>query len=185
MPDVQLLFQKLRSRSKARETGGLIVGVVTNSDDRVPDILTSLRLRVSPLRYGDDIKAALPDSKNDIDFSVMSFDVGHEKPDPRIFHAAECMLAHLIPDRKNSTAERGASVEKIYVGDEHSKDVEGAVNAGWNAVLIAPYEEVARHSDVKWLDEQPAGNIFEEFQSYRAVSFSRLGKLADWLPEIH
>jgi len=185
MPEVQLLFQKLRSRSEARETGGLIVGVVTNSDDRVPDILTSLGLRVSPLRYGDGVKAALPDSKNDIDFSVMSFDVGHEKPDPRIFHAAESMLAHLNPDRTDSTAERGVPVEKVYVGDEHSKDVEGAVNAGWNAVLIAPYEEVSRHSDVKWLDEHPAGNIFEAFGSYPAVGFSRLGKLADWLPEIH
>lgn len=183
MPDVQPLFQRLRSNRRAKSTGSLVVGVVTNSDDRVPDILSSLGLQVSCLRYGSQPAASQKNAREDydIDFTIMSFDVGQEKPDQRIFQAAEEMLKATTLDQSSQTNELD-SWQKIYVGDEYSKDVVGAVNAGWNAVLIGPHAEVSQHSDVKWLDDRPTAKLLEEFDSSSAVGFSTLGKLAEWLP---
>lgn len=186
MPDVRSIFDKLRDHRQEKSYGSLVVGVVTNSDDRVPDVLSSLGLHVSSIRYGSD--PALPKinakEEYDIEFSVMSFDVGAEKPDARIFQAAETMLKSEKLDLPAEIDTDAASWQKIYVGDQYSKDVVGPLNAGWNAVLIGPQEQVSKHSDVEWLEDEPAANLLERFDSpTAAVGFSRLGKLADWLPK--
>lgn len=177
--DVQPLIRKLREAHKAENTR-VVIGVITNSDDRVPDILTSFGLKVSPLRYGGHYAKSSETTEHeqyDVDFSVMSYDVGHEKPDKRIFEAAEEVLqTSLLRD------EDGRSVEwrKVYVGDEYEKDVVGALNAGWNVVLI-DRETAGQRQDLEWLDEKPVASLFEFFQHSRAVGFRSLDKLAQWL----
>ena len=74
-----------------------------------------------------------PGEQYDIDFTVMSYDVGYEKPDKRIFEAAEGLLATLPAAAGTETS----SWDKLYVGDEYEKDVVGARNAGWSSVLLS------------------------------------------------
>ena len=174
-PDVQPLLQTLRDHYKT--TGGrLVVGVISNSDPRVPDVLSSLGMRVSPLRYTPDKQypGFNPSESHDVDFTVMSYDVGHEKPDRRMFEAADDMLdvflrAHGEP-KVNPEEWR-----KVYVGDEHEKDVVGATSAGWNAVLID-------RETAGTMDATAPGTFGSLFETSMSVSFSSLAKLAAWLP---
>ena len=134
-PDVLPFFEKLRmiKRDEDHDRDAwpwqrTTVGIVTNSDDRVPFILRSFGLRVGPRFHPNSgsWQTKLED-ENDIDFVVLSYDIGEEKPHPSIFHAA-------------CTAARGLKGEEdlamLYVGDEVNKDVVGALDAGWEAVLV-------------------------------------------------
>lgn len=154
----------------------MIVGVITNSDDRVPDILTSLGLSVSPLRSPASERHE-DGEQYDVDFSVMSYDVGHEKPDRRIFEAAEGMLETVLGQGNIDSREW----RKVYVGDEFKKDVVGAIGAGWNAVLV-DRESREEYDDVKWLHQEPVGTLYEVFEAQKAVGFRSLEQLAEWLP---
>ena len=135
--------------------------MITNSDDRVPDILSTFGLRVSPLRFGSGAASPLLLSNNisteseksattatntgepttgqnqvsnfDIDFTCISYDVGFEKPNREIFAAAEEMAGRVIGRGKRVDTDDWL---KIYVGDEFGADVAGALGAGWNAVWI-------------------------------------------------
>lgn len=96
-----------------------MIGVITNSDDRVPSILSSLGLTVGartagkakqvshdgaqfqPTRDGHAANVTpigLPTWRyfdqldEDIHFVILSYDVGAEKPDPRTFRAAKDVL---------------------------------------------------------------------------------------------
>ncbi|KXS94161.1 hypothetical protein AC578_7672 [Pseudocercospora eumusae] len=131
--DVRPLITKLRRGEELQHPKTktkVVIGVITNSDDRVPEVLSSLGFRVSPVRYGSSWGVAKGEEGYDFDFAVMSYDVGYEKPDVRIFRAAEEVLGWLV--------EEGGTRQwrKVYVGDEFDKDVTGALEAGWNAVLI-------------------------------------------------
>ncbi|KAH0103086.1 hypothetical protein KCU60_g9114, partial [Aureobasidium melanogenum] len=90
-PDVSCLQKLSHSPQRQQDASSrLVIGVITNSDDRVPDVLTSLGLRVNPLRYNLAIKDSTQEARQaeeaqkhqhpDIDFCVMSYDVGVEKP---------------------------------------------------------------------------------------------------------
>ncbi|KXJ86153.1 hypothetical protein Micbo1qcDRAFT_237089 [Microdochium bolleyi] len=128
----------------------IVVGIVTNSDDRVPGILSSAGFAVSPLRYGTELgdpaeMTAIVDADGndltdwDIDFHCMSYDVGVAKPDLAIFEAADYMLPRVLDARSTaalSHAEAHQAWQKIYVGDEYAKDVVGSLSAGWNSVLL-------------------------------------------------
>lgn len=175
-PGVLPLLHGLRDRDQ-RTFGRTVIGVVTNSDDRVPGILTSLGLRVSPLTYGSNAVADAAATEYDIDFAVMSYDVGHEKPDKRIFAAAEDML-------KSNLAVAGADLstwDKVYVGDEYEKDVVGARDAGWYAVLVNENGS-GGHEDVKDLDHANPGNLLQHLRErHPAVVLSSLERLAQWL----
>ncbi|KAF2487922.1 HAD-like domain-containing protein [Neohortaea acidophila] len=137
VPGVRQFFEQLREYfdQDPRRRREVLVGVITNSDDRVPDTLTALGLRVGPLRYGGRPSSEGAETRtDDINFTIMSYDVGHEKPAREIFVAAE----------QTASADAGESLDdwrKIYVGDEYKKDVLGATNAGWNAVLVGPRDE--------------------------------------------
>lgn len=140
------------------------MGVITNSDDRVQDILSTFGLRVSPLRFGSSAPAPALSSDErakgvliqsekgasvssntdgpetgqqvsdfDVDFTCISYDVGFEKPDKRIFEAAEVMVGQVIG--RVERVDTGGWL-RIYVGDEYRADVVGALGAGWNAVWI-------------------------------------------------
>lgn len=144
-PDVSYL-QKL-SLSPQRQSDAssrLVIGVITNSDDRVPDVLTSLGLRVNPLRYNPTTKDKQQEVRQaeeaqkyqhpDIDFCVMSYDVGVEKPSSEIFDAAVDTLSSLLSSEGQQFKQEDWAL--VYVGDEVAKDAKGAVMAGWDAVLL-------------------------------------------------
>lgn len=181
-PDVMPLIHRVRSTHKA-EDARVVIGVITNSDDRVPDILTSLGMNVGSRRHGTTSpNANTSEESQDIDFTVMSYDVGHEKPDKRIFAAAEDVLKATL-EARGATGEAAKDANqwrKVYVGDDFDKDVKGAVDAGWNAVIIDRETTRGRH-DVSWLDPKPPGNLDDTFKSCKAVGFSSLEKLTEWL----
>ena len=115
-----------------------IVGVITNSDDRIPDILTSLGLKVGSRRVGRRSGAMLSaDPSEDVSFVVLSYDVGYEKPKHQIFDAAIWLLEEcLAAESQAGRMMRSDEFERVYIGDEPSKDIVGAQDAGWNAVLL-------------------------------------------------
>lgn len=104
------------------------IGVLTNSDDRVPRILSSLSLRVGSRRYGEPLsdQRKLPDTNHDIDFVALSYDIGFSKPDPRIFDATKKMAQKAV----------GGDLKCIHVGDDLEKDYYAAQAAGWQSVLL-------------------------------------------------
>ncbi|CAD0085606.1 unnamed protein product [Aureobasidium vineae] len=138
-PDTSYLRKLALSPQRQKDASlRLVIGVITNSDDRVPDVLTSLGLRVNGLRYNSTISDNTKDGRGqetqDIDFCIMSYDVGVEKPSPQIFSAAVETLASLLASEGNTYNKEDWAL--IYVGDEVGKDAKGAVNAGWDAVLL-------------------------------------------------
>jgi hypothetical protein len=76
----------------------------------------------------------------DIDFCIMSYDVRVEKPYPEIFNAAISTLSSLLHSEGNSYESKDWDL--LYVGDEVVKDAKGAVQAGWDAVLVDRGAEV-------------------------------------------
>lgn len=159
----------------SRHFSTLTVGVVTNSDDRVPDVLSSFGLSVSPLRYSTDERSShdLDDRGGyDIDFHCMSYDVGAEKPDRKIFEAAESLLATVVPEA------RAEDWLKVYVGDEHEKDVVGSAAAGWKPILLDPEGKATNFVSV----EDHLDQTLEAATSQHSVlRVSSIRALANWL----
>lgn len=159
-PDVSPFFDKLRRAKQQQQQPNdnwpwqtTITGIITNSDDRVPGILSSFGFKVASRRHGtnsrtDDTSAQDPRGINsqdgqDIDFVVLSYDVGFEKPHPRIFAAAEDILSDMLSKNAKKVGlgdvERELRVgefEKLYVGDDLEKDYLGAREAGWDALFL-------------------------------------------------
>ena len=182
-PNLVPALKGLRRPSASKGFDKIVIGVVTNSDDRVPSVLSSFGLNVSPLRHGAEIDyGELAVHDYDIDFHCMSYDVGVEKPDKLIFNAAELMLAQIVMARGiQSPAEAASDValwRKLYVGDEYAKDVLGALNAGWNAVLLGPDEESAA---IPRLEDSPAATIETIFSGRDAVRVESIHYLLSWL----
>ncbi len=147
-PDVLPLFSMLR-QLKLQPPGHhdphrwpwdrTLVGIITNSDDRIPGILSSFGLSVGPRRFGTVDTDTQDDSareKEDVSFVILSYDVGASKPDRRIFDAAREMGAKLFAERGAAQRVGAEGFELLYVGDEMEKDVLAATDAGWNAVLV-------------------------------------------------
>ncbi|KAK4226053.1 hypothetical protein QBC38DRAFT_529711 [Podospora fimiseda] len=123
---------KERGEQQGRQT---IVGVITNSDDRIPGILTSLGgMDISGFRYGQEGSRDV--RKYDIDFHCMSYDVGFTKPSNVIFDAGMAMGLELVDKGRE-----GEEWTKVYVGDEVRNDVLGASDAGWHSVLVLNEKE--------------------------------------------
>ncbi|CAK4031909.1 uncharacterized hydrolase [Lecanosticta acicola] len=180
-PDVLPLVKRIREAHRSTDDQ-VVIGVITNSDDRVPDILKSFGMRVGSLRYGSNAHSeSSSGDEHDIDFAVMSYDVGAEKPDKRIFTAAEEVLQVLLDSEATKTEHDLSQWRKVYIGDEYDKDVVGALEAGWNAVLI-DRETTRGRKEVSWLDPKPPGDLYNTFKSCKAVGFGSLAKLAEWLP---
>ncbi|TWU73227.1 hypothetical protein ED733_004939 [Metarhizium rileyi] len=177
-------FRRQNSRQRFEK---VVIGVVTNSDDRVPSILSSFGLRVSPLRYGTtDESPVPPEEAYDIDFHCMSYDVGVEKPDSRIFEAAELMLGRRVMAKRSGEAPTPAELGswlKVYVGDEHAKDVVGAANAGWNAVLLDS-EGIYTEAEAPSLEDCSARRLDELFAEHAVVKVRSLQGLATWMTGI-
>ncbi|KAI5194552.1 hypothetical protein E4T39_08625 [Aureobasidium subglaciale] len=163
-PDVLSYLQRLSTRP-ARLTSAsprLVVGVITNSDDRVPDVLSSLGLRVNHLRHGSKVEYSDKTSEpKEIDFCIMSYDVGCEKPDAKIFASATSLLETIL-------AAEGSKFERedwdlLYVGDEVKKDAQGAIDAGWNAVIV----DRGGEKDMAYEGDAPGVEGFIEVQDKR------------------
>ncbi len=176
-------FRALKGLNQKRLFNKIVIGVVTNSDDRVPLILSSFGLNVSPVRHGTEIgTGAISQKLYDIDFHCMSYDVGAEKPDRLIFDAAELMLAKIISARDGRNADEAKaeaqSWDKVYVGDEYSKDVIGAMNASWNAILFEAYSYDAAIPNIK---DDTAVNLEAMFQKSPVVGVDSIKDLVMWL----
>ncbi len=125
-----------------------VVGILTNSDDRIPGILASFGLNVGSKRFGTPIEHAEDASEDeDINFVVLSSDVGVEKPDPKIFDAAEEVLkaslgrndqnGGMIGSLPHNKAKHSLKeFELLHIGDNEQQDILGALNAGWNSILF-------------------------------------------------
>lgn len=112
----------------------------------------------------------------------MSYDVGVEKPDRRIFDAAELMLTQIIAARDGKSPEEArddvGSWRKVYVGDEYAKDVEGSKNAGWNPVLLDPADESGA---VPRLENGSSHRIEELFEEQPVIRVRSIEELTAWL----
>ncbi|KAH8650583.1 haloacid dehalogenase [Tricladium varicosporioides] len=182
-PNLVSTLKALKHQSRQRCFDRIVIGVVTNSDDRVPSVLSSFGLNISPLRYGTDVnRSAFAGQDYDIDFHCMSYDVGVEKPDSLIFNAAKLMLIQIIATRDGKTpTEAKADVEtwrKVYVGDEYTKDVVGAINAGWNPVLL----DVNEYStSIPKLEDYPTQTLDDLFEEHTVVRVRSIQNLTMWL----
>lgn len=182
-PNLSTVLRALKHQNARAQFTKIIIGVITNSDDRVPSILSSFGLRVSPMRYGNEENpSTIAEQDYDIDFHCMSYDVGVEKPDKFIFDAAQLMLARVIAVRDGkSLAEARSDIEtwrKVYVGDEYAKDVVGALNAGWNPVLLDADESAAGTPRLEDYPDQTLDGMSKEHNFLRVRSIQNL---ATWL----
>lgn len=126
-------IRKATAKSNRWPWESTVVGVVSNSDDRVPRVLRSLGLSVGKTRWKHspviDRKLYSVKAPN-IDFTVLSWDAGVEKPDPIIFRRA-AQTAEQLP----YVADLRKFV-RLHVGDSIEKDVPASLNAGWKSILI-------------------------------------------------
>lgn len=182
--DVQPLFQMLRDRSSTQlwPWEKTIVGIITNSDDRVPGILDSFGLKVGPRRVGTpDQRTAEAALEDDISFVVLSYDVGVEKPDRGIYDAAVDSLKETLAGRNDGL--EVDDFEKLYVGDSLEQDFFGPKRAGWNAIMLdrsGHYKNVfaKKQKDlVTTVVKQQGGVKFA-----KVVIMKDLRALSDWYP---
>ncbi|KAK2759874.1 hypothetical protein FQN54_002608 [Arachnomyces sp. PD_36] len=150
--DVEPFFRELdvwKSRNmqgvKAEDNGfdQIIVGVVSNSDDRVPDILTSLGLKVGRTRAeGVKGNGPVPDAAisskpgNDIDFVITSYEAGEEKPHRQIFDVAKTRGKACKQTAGDQETSQNESWTYVHVGDDEAKDYRGAIAAGWDSFYL-------------------------------------------------
>jgi hypothetical protein len=125
---IPFLLHSLRSNGVYDKT---ILGVVSNSDCRVSSILNSLGVlvRSEPQDAYQAHNRGKGTGKNGIiDFLTLSYNVGVEKPHPRIFEAA-------FEEARRLDADEEREWTKVHVGDDIGKDVRAAGRAGWRGVL--------------------------------------------------
>jgi putative hydrolase of the HAD superfamily len=71
-----------------------------------------------------------------VDFTLVSEEVGFHKPDKRVFLAALKMAGNAVPE------------QTLYLGDNISSDIEGALGAGLIPVFINPENDIDAPPDV-------------------------------------
>ncbi|KAL2868639.1 HAD-like domain-containing protein [Aspergillus lucknowensis] len=141
-------------RSIQRDGGGLearrkiVIGVVSNSDDRICSVLQSLGVSVGEARAGETESHKLPgfeeererisplQHQKDVDFVLTSYQLGVEKPDPLVWDVALRTAQSLRPGAGDNEG-----WECVHVGDEYARDYHGAVNAGWKAYYLSQQAE--------------------------------------------
>ena len=127
-PDVLPFFEAIR-KERESHSADLLLGILTNSDDRVISILESFGLQVNPWRHGTNKVGTAhvnPKICKDVDFVALSYDAGFEKPHRRIFDVAREM-ADLVQFEVSDC---------IHIGDDLEKDYQGAEAAGWKGLLL-------------------------------------------------
>mmetsp|Transcript_35948 Transcript_35948/g.50325 ORF Transcript_35948/g.50325 Transcript_35948/m.50325 type:complete len:194 (-) Transcript_35948:146-727(-) len=97
---------------------GIVVGVVSNSDERYVDGVLPM-LDIAP----------------DLDFMIVSKKVGFEKPKPDIFKAA-ITSARQFPGLQDLRPE-----QVLHIGDNYIKDYCGATDFGFRGLLMDRYAD--------------------------------------------
>lgn len=157
--DVEPFFRGVRAArggQGGRKGRKVVVGVVSNSDDRISPVLESLGVSVRDARAGEEKRRGGRDlpgfeeerekegrsgdslqgqEEKDVDFILTSYQVGAEKPDKLIWDVASRTAAQ-------GSADDG-SWERVHVGDDYGKDYRGAQDAGWKAYYLARDAEAA------------------------------------------
>ncbi|KAE8325762.1 hypothetical protein BDV39DRAFT_178270, partial [Aspergillus sergii] len=161
--DVGPFFSHIRAVKENGDRLGpferVVVGVVSNSDDRVPAVLKSLGLRVGDCRADEGVDSmrlsgfeerssssgvtegsGMNNGVSDIDLVITSYEAGVEKPSPRIFEVARRQAKALVraDDPRDWTC--------VHVGDDLEKDYRAATGAGWHGYFLARGDE-ARSGD--------------------------------------
>lgn len=89
----------------------LVVGIISNFDPRINNVLESLKIE-------------------EVDLVVTSYQVGHQKPDPEIFNVAL--------EKANELAKEKILPENcLHIGNHPIKDYQGARNANWKSALVS------------------------------------------------
>lgn len=154
--DAEEFFARMRevkSRLAMQQRFGpferVVVGVLSNSDDRVPGVLKSLGLRVGDTRADQGVSSmrlagfeerspTTPSSEgggqvNDLDLIITSYEAGEEKPNPAIFDVAKRQAMRLCDSDGEGDVSNWACV---HVGDDYSKDYRAAIDAGWEGYYL-------------------------------------------------
>ncbi|KAJ5306109.1 hypothetical protein N7508_005124 [Penicillium antarcticum] len=146
--DVAPFFRRMRELKTSGKSPfeHIIIGVISNSDDRVPAVLKSLGLQVGNMRADQDrCSMELPGFEDlqgaqatadgqhtlDVDLVITSYEAGAEKPDRLIFDVAK-RQAQLLATPSNSDAD----ILCVHVGDDYVKDYCAARDAGWESYLL-------------------------------------------------
>jgi FMN phosphatase YigB (HAD superfamily) len=155
--DVLPFFHRMRKLKTAGKWSfdRIIVGVISNTDDRVPAVLKSLGLEVGDVRADQDRSSMeLPGFEHshnanktacktmvelseqnlniDIDMVITSYEAGEEKPHRLIFDVAKRQALQLSCPWRTAETRFNA----LHVGDDPEKDYHAATAAGWQAYLI-------------------------------------------------
>ncbi|OQD69447.1 hypothetical protein PENPOL_c002G03196 [Penicillium polonicum] len=155
--DVLPFFRRMRELKSAHKWSfdRIIVGVISNSDDRVPAVLKSLGLTVGDIRADQDkssmdlpgfeernIKQDTASEHNkdhadrnfelDIDMVITSYEAGQEKPHRLIFDVARRQALKV----SRPWLTRRTKFSSVHVGDDYKKDYKAAEDAGWESYLL-------------------------------------------------
>ncbi|CAI7578720.1 unnamed protein product [Penicillium viridicatum] len=155
--DVLPFFRRMRELKSAHKWSfdRIIVGVISNSDDRVPAVLKSLGLTVGDMRADQDkssmdlpgfeernIKQDTASEHNkdhadrnfelDIDMVITSYEAGQEKPHRLIFDVARRQALKV----SRPWLTRRTKFSSVHVGDDYKKDYKAAGDAGWESYLL-------------------------------------------------
>lgn len=137
----------------------VLVGVISNSDDRVPGVLKSLGLAVGDTRADQGVSSMRlagfeersSSSKqgdneiNDLDLIITSYEAGEEKPSPAIFDVARQQAMRHV----GASSESASQWTCVHVGDDYSKDYQAAVNAGWDGYYLPREGKGQNQQDTK------------------------------------
>ncbi|CAO3645443.1 unnamed protein product [Cunninghamella blakesleeana] len=98
---------------------GIIMGVISNSDDRISAVLKNLKM------------------DHYFQFILLSCQVGVEKPSLEMYQKA-LMTIRNLSESSSSSSTTTTTTEKnvLHVGDDAIKDYQGAIHSGWNALWI-------------------------------------------------
>ncbi|KAF9891767.1 hypothetical protein FE257_003248 [Aspergillus nanangensis] len=148
-----LRAKKLEGSTVLGAFGRVVVGVISNSDDRVPAVLRSLGLRVGRCRADEGVDSGLlpgfehrndrspdaparSDDPDDIDMVITSYEAGEEKPSAHIFEVARRQAQRLLQCEDVSSNSDDGIWTCMHVGDDYEKDYQAAINAGWAGYFI-------------------------------------------------
>ncbi|CCX08743.1 Similar to Putative uncharacterized hydrolase C7D4.05; acc. no. O14262 [Pyronema omphalodes CBS 100304] len=119
-PSVPYLLHQIRAAAGRGKYDKVILGVISNSDYRVISILRSLGVGVRDQDPAMRHSVYTGDQENGlIDTVTLSYDVGVEKPHPRMW---------LVAWNKARAMERNRGLwwDRVHVGDDREKDFEAA-----------------------------------------------------------
>ncbi|KAJ5115100.1 hypothetical protein NUU61_000859 [Penicillium alfredii] len=178
--DVAPFFARMRQiKSAAAEApfDRVLLGIISNSDDRVPAVLKALGVRVGDVRADQDLSSMeLPGFEErrgggagepivpaheqtlvrdlDLDFVITSYEAGEEKPSRKIFDVAKRQAQRLACSSSSAHTSTPASADGpdnwvcVHVGDDYAKDYLAAKDAGWESYLL-PRNSGDQHSDAR------------------------------------